>query len=189
MMSCATEEEYHTSNGHCEAQTLQKRLSELQCSQPGQCCRAAVLLPALRAGGSAVRHQRALFLFHFSASQARLEHCPVSSLALTLTERCRQTREENSNHDCKRLRNVSCVEGWNSFFELEKKTQCKDSSTVFKCINTLVKMTVNTCPVTANDGTKSNLLKCNQGDYFRYQRKKQTRQNYYPASSWNLRRL
>lgn len=97
----------------------------------------------------------------FSASQARLEHCPVSSLALTLTERCRQTREENSNHDCKRLRNVSCVEGWNSFFELEKKTQCKDSSTVFKCINTFVKMTVNTCPVTANDGTKSNLLKCN----------------------------
>lgn len=121
-------------------------------TQPGQCCRAASLL---RAGRSAARHQRASFLFHLALAGLGWSLCPVCYKEMEAKQR------GNSNHKCKRLGDVSCVEGWNSLFELEKKTQCKDSATVFEFPNTFAKMTVNTCPVTTNDGTKSNLLQCN----------------------------
>lgn len=75
-------------------------------------------------------------------------------------------------------------------FDYLKKTQRKDTATVFKCINIFVEMTVNSCSVTTNGRIKSNLLKCNYGGYFRDQEKtKQTGQSYYHVSNWNLRRL
>lgn len=46
-------------------------------------------------------------------------------------------------------------------FDLEEQTQCKDMATVIRFINTLIKMTVNSCSVTTSGRIKSNLLKCN----------------------------
>lgn len=146
-MWCATKEEYHTLNGHREGHTLQRRLRLESVAQAGGCGRAEPeQQPEASEGG-------------IPAPAGALR--PVPGVSLTLPERFGQSREENSNHSGERLGNVSCVQGWNSLFELEKKTQCKDSATAFECINTFAKMAVNTCPLTTNDGTESNLLKCN----------------------------